>query len=117
MIRNKYLYWISTISLFSMLILTGVFYMVFYDKLVGYFDGYGYPKYLILPLAVAKIGGSLVVLFYNKSLLRELAYAGFFFNFVLAFFAHLMIGEFDPFPTIFMALLVISYVTGKKIGR
>jgi len=117
MIHNKCLYWISTISLFSLLILTGIFYMVYYEKLVLYFESYGYPIYLIYPLAVAKIVGSLVVLFYNKSWLKELAYAGFFFNFVLAFFAHVMIGEFDPFPTIFMTLLVISYVTGKKMER
>ncbi|NOR28902.1 MAG: DoxX family protein [Lutibacter sp.] len=117
MIYNKYLYWISTISLFSLLILTGIFYMVYYEKLVLYFENYDYPIYLIYPLAIAKIAGSLVVLFYKKSRLKELAYAGFFFNFVLAFFAHVMIGEFDPFPTIFMTLLVISYVTGKKKGR
>ena len=117
MFHNKYLYWISTISLFSMLIITGIFYMVFYGKLVGYFEDYGYPKYLIYPLAVSKIAGSLVILFYNKSWLKELAYAGFFFNFILAFFAHVMIGEFDPFPTIFMVLLVISYFTGKEMDR
>ncbi|MFK5959445.1 MAG: DoxX family protein [Lutibacter sp.] len=113
----KYLYWISTISLFSLLIITGFFYMVYYEKLVVYFVNYGYPIYLIYPLAIAKIMGALVILFYKKSLLKELAYAGFFFNFILAFFAHVMIAEVDPFPTIFMILLVISYVIGKKIGR
>lgn len=116
MIRNKYVYWISTISLFSMLILVGIFYIVFYEKLVIYFESYGYPIYLIYPLAIAKIVGSLVILFYNKLWLKELAYAGFFFNFILAFFAHVMISEFDPFPTIFMILLLISYFTGKKRG-
>ena len=117
MFRNKYLYWISTISLFILLIITGIFYMVYYEKLEVYFKNYGYPTYLIYPLAVAKIIGSLVILFYNKSWLKELAYAGFFFNFILAFFAHVMIDEFDPFPTIFMVLLAISYFTGKGMGR
>ncbi|PHS53315.1 MAG: hypothetical protein COB01_05070 [Lutibacter sp.] len=117
MIRNKYVYWISTISLFSMLILTGIFYMVYYEKLVIYFESYGYPIYLIYPLAIAKIMGSIVILFYKNSLLKKLAYAGFLFNFILAFFAHVMIGEFDPFPTIFMILLLISYFSEEKTGR
>ncbi len=117
MICTKYMYWISTVGLFSMLILTGILYMVFYTNLVIYFENYGYPTYLIYPLAILKIIGSIVILVHKRSLLKELAYAGFFFNFILAFFAHVMIAEFDPFPTIFMLLLITSYYTGKKIGR
>jgi hypothetical protein len=87
---------------------------VYYNRLVAYFISYGYPTYLIYPLAIAKIVGSIVILFNKNKLLVELAYFGFFFNFILAFFAHVMIGEFDPFPTIFMILLLVSYFTGKK---
>ena len=115
MLNQKNMYWISTILLFSSLILTGIFYFVFYDTLVIYFKNYGYPTYIIYPLAIAKIIGSIVILYRKNTFLKELAYAGFFFNFVLAFFAHLMIGEIDPFPTIFLILLITSYYTGKKI--
>jgi len=111
MLDRKTIHQISTISLFSLLILTGVLYVIFYEDLVVYFKLYGYPTYLIYPLAVAKIIGSLVILFSKNRFLKELAYAGFFFNFVLAFFAHVMIGEFDPFPTISMVLLLTSYFT------
>ncbi len=115
MVNQRHIYWISTIILFSMLILTGILYFVYYDKLVIYFKIYGYPTYIIYPLAVAKIVGSIVIL-YNKSMfLKEIAYIGFFFNFILAFFAHYMINEFDPFPTISLILLLISYFTGKKV--
>jgi hypothetical protein len=115
-INQKHIYWITTIILFGMLIITGILYFVCYDTLVIYFKSYGYPTYLIYPLAVAKIAGSIVILYHKNRLLRELAYAGFFFNFILAFFAHYMIREFDPFPTIFMILLLVSYFTGGK-GR
>lgn len=107
----------STILLFGMLILTGVLYIVYYDALVAYFISYGYPIYLIYPLAIAKIIGSIVILYKKNTFLKELAYAGFFFNFILAFFAHAMIDEIDPFPTIFMILLLISYFTDKKINK
>ena len=115
MIKQKYIYWVSTTILFGMLIVTGVLYFVYYDTLVMYFERYAYPTYLIYPLAVAKIVGALVILYNKNRLLKELAYAGFFFNFILAFFAHYMINEFDPFPTISMLLLLISYFTGKKV--
>ena len=114
MLNKKDIFWISTIILFSLLILTGILYMVYYDTLVAYFKRYGYPIYIIYPLAVFKIIGSIVILSNKNKFLIELAYAGFFFNFILAFFAHYMVNEFDPFPTISLLLLLTSYFTGKK---
>ena len=113
MLNRKTIHRIATISIFSLLILTGVLYFVFYDELVVYFERYGYPIYLIYPLGIAKIVGSLVILFGKNRVLSEFVYAGFFFNFVLAFFAHVMVKEFDPFPTIYLVLLLISYFTRK----
>ncbi|MFK5878796.1 MAG: DoxX family protein [Flavobacteriaceae bacterium] len=108
---RKTIHQITTYSLFFLLILTGVLYFIYYDVLVMYFEQYGYPAYLIYPLAIAKIVGSLVILFSKNLFFKELAYAGFFFNFVLAFFAHVMVGEVDPFPTISLVLLLTSYLT------
>ena len=116
MVTKRKIYYISTITLFSLLILTGILYFVYYSVLEDYFIKYGFPTYLIYPLGVAKILGSVVILYHKNSFLRELAYAGFFFNFVLAFFAHLMVNEFDPFPTISMVLLLTSYYTQKYRG-
>jgi len=113
-LKQKKIHQIVTITLFSLLILTGILYFIFYDRLVAYFVSYGYPIYLIYPLAVAKIVGSITILYNKNKFLVALAYAGFFFNFLLAFFAHVMIGEFDPFPTISMGLLLVSYFTGLK---
>lgn len=112
--NHRIIYRITNLILFSLLILTGVLYFVFYEKLVIYFISYGYPTYLIYPLAIAKIIGAVVILYNKNKFLTELAYAGFFFNFILAFFAHVMIGEIDPFPTFFMIMLLVSYFTGKK---
>ena len=115
MLNQKHIFWISTIILFGMLIVTGILYFVYYDSLVIYFKRYGYPTYIIYPLALAKIVGSMVILYNKNKLLKEVAYIGFFFNFILAFFAHYMINEFDPFPVIFFILLLLSYFTGKKV--
>lgn len=114
MISRKTIHQVATYSLFSLLILTGILYFVYYEELVVYFSRYGYPIYLIYPLAIAKIVGSMVVLFSKNDRLKDFAYVGFFFNFMLAFFAHVMVNEFDPFPTISMTLLLISYFTQDK---
>jgi uncharacterized membrane protein len=113
---KRNIYWISTITLFSLLILTGIFYVAYYSVLEEYFIKYGFPTYLIYPLGIAKIIGSVVILYHKNKFLRELAYAGFLFNFVLAFFAHVMVKELDPFPTISMVLLLTSYFTQKYRG-
>jgi DoxX-like family len=79
------------------------------------FASLGYPTYLIYPLAVAKILG-LVAIWSNKSkTLKEWAYAGFFFNFVLAFLAelHAPDGEYISAP-LALVLLMISYYSGHK---
>jgi len=111
---QKSIYWISTIVLFSLLIITGILYFVYYNILRDYFISYGYPIYLIYPIGIAKIIGSLVILANKNKFLSDLAYAGFFFNFILAFFAHVMVNEFDPFPAISLVLLLTSYFCGNK---
>ena len=96
------------------MIVTGLCYFIFYDHLIEYFTSYGYPLYLIIPLAILKIMASLLLLFSANGLLRLLSYTGFFYNFILAFFAHMMIYEFDPFPSIFIILLILTYYTDPK---
>jgi hypothetical protein len=74
------------------------------------FASLGYPTYLIYPLVVAKILG-LVTIWTNKAkTLKEWAYAGFFFNFALAFLAelHASDGEYMSSP-LALLLLMISY--------
>ncbi len=111
----KKLYWTSTILLCLSMLITGILYFVFYNTLVEYFNNYGYPTYLIYPLGILKIAGAMAIMYHRHIFLRDLAYAGFLYNFILAFFTHVMIKEFDPFPSIFLILLAISYFTGRKI--
>ncbi|WP_281253705.1 DoxX family protein [Labilibaculum filiforme] len=65
---------------------------------------------------MAKILG-LVAIWSNKSkLLKEWAYAGFFFDFVLAFVAHIIVadGQFGM-ATIAIILLVVSRIYNSKL--
>lgn len=54
----------------------------------GFFEELGFPVWIVIPLAVAKILGVIAILSDYNGLLREWAYAGFLFDVILATAAH-----------------------------
>jgi hypothetical protein len=80
------------------------------------FSTLGYPIYIIYPLVVAKLLGLIAIWSNRSAILKEWAYAGFFFNFVLAFLAeiHAIDGEYISSP-LALIFLLISYISGKKV--
>ncbi len=110
MSRSSLTYKIST-GLFSALILLGVtMYLVDHDNVARTFETLGYPGYLVYPLALAKLLGLVAIWTRRSTTLKEWAYAGFFFDLVLAIMAHVAIsdGEFAP-AVIGLTLLLISH--------
>ena len=82
----------------------------------GFFEAMGYPIYLIYPMAIAKILGLIAIWGNFSKWLKEGAYAGFFFNATLAFFAHVLISAGPPLGAFFAFIFVLtSYFTGKRI--
>jgi len=80
------------------------------------FETLGYPSYIVIPLAIAKIAGLITIWFIPNESLKEWAYAGFFFDFVLAFFAHVAAGDGAFAPALVATILLfISYFTRKKV--
>lgn len=78
------------------------------------FSNLGFPSFIIYPLAVAKILGIIAIWTDFSKVLREWAYAGFFFNILLAFSAHVNIGDGAFAPALgAMTLLLVSYFTKK----
>lgn len=113
---KKILFWGAT-GLLTLLMLFSVYNYFFNNEMVnGFFESFGYPTYLIYPLAIAKLLG-LVAIWGNFSKpLKEWAYAGFFFNTVLAFFAHYMISDGEHMgAAIAFILVMVSYFTGKEV--
>ncbi|MGB5820236.1 MAG: DoxX family protein [Saonia sp.] len=113
---QKIFYWIAT-SLFSLLMLfSASMYFFNHEEIVKAFDTLGHPSYIIYPLAVLKLLGLIVILSNKGGFLKEWAYAGFFFNFVLAFFAHYMANDGEHMGAfVAIVLLLTSYFLGKKV--
>ena len=94
-----------------------VMYFIKHDYSVKMFETLNYPGYLVYGLAIAKLLG-VVTIWANKSkMLKEWAYAGFFFNFILAFAAHVMVGDGEFAGALMgMVILIISYIFNRKIN-
>lgn len=113
---NRIIFYAST-GLFTLLMLFSAGMYVFnHEEIVKGFTSFGYPTYLIYPLATAKILGLIALWFFQKKTIVEWAYAGFFFNAILAFFAHVMIGDGEQVGAILaFVFLMTSYIFSKRI--
>ena len=116
--RTKIIYYTSTILLTLLFIMGPMMYFFNHDEVALVFEKLGYPTYLIYPLATIKLLG-VVAIWTNKSAwLKEWAYAGFFFDLVLALGAHVSIGDGEYAPAIVGIVLVLtSYFTGKRLNK
>jgi len=116
---TKILFWIAT-GLLSLLLLMSAGMYIFDHKTVSeMFVNFGYPTYIIYPLAFAKLSAVVVLVLQNKSKtlssLKEWAYSALFFEFLLAIFAHVMINDGGQIAAIMaMILLLTSYITLQK---
>lgn len=91
--RNKIIYWIATVWLALGMLSTGVVQLLKVEDEVAMMAKLGYPLYFLTILGVWKILGMIVVLIPKFPLLKEWAYAGFFFAMSGAIFSHLAIGD------------------------
>lgn len=113
---NKIIFWTSTVLLSALALMSAGMYLFNYEEISKVFLGLGFPVFIIYPLAIAKILGVGVILTRKNKSLVEWAYAGFFFDFVLAFGAHIN-AEDGGFGVSVIALVLVttSYIFSKKI--
>src|SRR3954469_16836213 len=113
--RNKIIYWIATIWLALGMLSTGAVQLFKGKEGQGGADmitHLGYPVYLLTILGIGKILGVVAVLVPKFPLVKEWAYAGFFFVMTGAVFSHIAVGddgkEFFG-PILLIVLTVVSW--------
>ncbi|WP_159019970.1 DoxX family protein [Algibacter sp. L3A6] len=116
--RDKIIFYIAT-GLLSVIVLFSVYMYVFkHEAIVGAFTSLGYPPYLIYPYAGLKLLGLFAVWNPNFKTLKEWAYSGFFFAFILAFSAHIMVNDGGHMTAaLALVFLIISYIFNKRINK
>lgn len=107
--RNKIIYWVATLWLALGMLSTAIVQLIKMDEEVKNFTNLGYPLYLMTLLGVWKILGVIAILIPKFPLLKEWAYAGFFFAMSGAIFSHLISGD-DAIALFGPALLLILTV-------
>ncbi len=112
----KATYWIVTGLLSLMMLASATMYIVRHDQIAEVVESLGFPSFILYPLAIAKILGVLAITTRKYPVLTEWAYAGFFYDFVLALSAHLIAkdGEFAG-AAVALVLLAVSYFLGKRV--
>lgn len=114
--RDKIIYWIATGLLTLLMLFSAYNYFFNYDMMSGFFIHFAYPAYLVYPLAIAKILGLVAIHTKLSDTLKEWAYAGFFFDTSLAFFAHYMTdGTGYQMALAGIVFVVVSYVYEKRV--
>ena len=91
--RNKIIYWITTALLAFGMLISGLQQIFHAKAMIDLIIPLGYPLYFLYILGVWKILGVIAILIPKFKLVKEWAYAGFFFVMTGALVSHLASGD------------------------
>src|SRR4029450_3147197 len=106
-------YWTTT-AIAALALLGSLSYLTGSEQVVSGFARAGYPQHLRIVLGIAKPAAAIVLLVPGFALLKEWAYAGASFAWIMAFISAMVSGEPVQVwivPPVLMILLMISYAT------
>jgi hypothetical protein len=104
--RDRVIYWIATGWLALGMASTGIVQLLKVEEDVQFIIQLGYPRYFLSLLGIWKILGVVAVLLPKSPMLKEWAYAGFFFAMSGAVFSHLAVG--NPIGEVAPSLLLLT---------
>lgn len=110
--RDKIIYWIATLWMSLGMVSTGVVQLLKQEEVVTQMETLGYPIYFLTIIGLWKLLGVVAILVPRWPLVKEWAYAGFFFLMSGAVFTHLAVGDSAENyfgPTLLLVLIVISW--------
>lgn len=111
--RNKIIYWGSTVWLALGMLSSGIVQLLKVEGEIEFITtGLGYPVYFLTLLGIWKILGIIALFIPKFPLLKEWAYAGFFFAMSGAVFSHIAVGNSmtELFgPVLLIILTVVSW--------
>ena len=110
--RNKIIYWIATIWLSLGMMSTGIVQLINMKEEVQYMLDMGYPAYFLTIIGAWKMLGVIAILIPRFPLLKEWAYAGFFFIASGALLSHIAVCNpaVELFgPSLLLVLTIISW--------
>ncbi|MEZ4722143.1 MAG: DoxX family protein [Flavobacteriales bacterium] len=120
--RDKIIYWVATIWLASAMVASGIQQLLTIGGFVEIMDHLGYPTHFSMILGAWKLLGVIAILIPGYPLIKEWAYAGFFFAMSGAIASYVVMGdgaaEFVA-PSILLVMMVVSWYfrpEGRKLN-
>lgn len=117
--RNKIIYWIATLWLALGMTSTAIVQLLGIKEGTAAIIQLGYPAYFLIILGTAKLLGVITVLIPKFPLLKEWAYAGFFFMMSGAVLSHMAMGNGfgDIAPALLLLVLTVISWYFRPAGR
>jgi hypothetical protein len=107
--RNKIIYWVATLWLSLGMSSAGIVQIMRIEDEIKLFDSIQFPLYMLPFLGSLKLLGVITILLPKTPVLKEWAYAGFFFTALGAVFAHIMTGHsFGEIAPLFLFFILIG---------
>ena len=116
---RKIVYWAST-GIVAAMLLTALSYLTGNPQVTSGFTKAGYPQHLRIILGIAKPVAAIVLVLPGVALLKEWAYVGAAFAWVMAVVAHYSAGDgvqIWAIPLVLLVLLIVSYVSRPATRR
>ena len=119
--RNRIIYWVATSLLCAGMTGSGISQILHLNEMNELIALVGYPLYFMYIIGVWKLLGVIAILIPKYPLLKEWAYAGFFFLLTGALVSHIFMGDtgnaiFGPlFQTIFVIVSWYFRPANRKI--
>jgi hypothetical protein len=106
---NKIIYWIATAFLAFGMLAGGVQQLLQIGGYVEIVGGLGYPLYMLSILGAWKILGVIAILAPKLALIKEWAYAGFFFVMSGAAISHIAMGQAfaEVVPSLILLFVIV----------
>jgi len=120
--RNRIIYWVATAFFAFGMTASGISQILHLKEMNEIITHLGYPLYLMTILGVWKLLGVIAILIPKFKLVKEWAYAGFFFLLTGALTSHIVMGDggkaiFGPlFQTIFLCVSWYFRPTDRKLN-
>ena len=117
--RRTIVYWATT-AIMALSLFGSLSYLTGNEQVVSGFARAGYPQHLRIVLGIAKPAAALVLLLPGLPVLKEWAYAGVTFSWIMAFISAYASGDalqVQILPVILLALLAVSYLTRPPARR
>lgn len=110
--RDKIIYWVATLWLALGMVSTGVVQLMRLPEEVERMTHLGYPAYFLTLIGVWKLLGVVAILVPRFALVKEWAYAGFFFAMTGAIVSHVVMNDAakELFgPSLLLVLTAVSW--------